>query len=105
MHDDELLGAVERDGKYLLALAKATVMFDNALHGNASPCANASANPLSEHARTLRTFAELLKSKISEGSLSEELEKAVLRDGDALIRLAQCCLDFDQVIQGPSSAT
>ena len=80
-------------------------MFDNALRGNVPPSVNGVANPLSEHAQTLRVFAELLKSKILEGSLSEELETAVLRDGEALLRLALCCLDFDQAIRDSGGAT
>lgn len=75
-------------------------MFDNALRGHAAPTVNGVASQLGEHARTLRVFAELLKSKISEGTLSKELETAVLRDGEALLRLALRCLEFGQAISG-----
>ena len=95
-----LLRAVERDGSHFLSLAKATVMFDNALRGHVPPTSNNVASPLDEHARTLRAFAERLKAKISEGNLSKELETAVLRDGEALLRLALCCLEFDQALRG-----
>lgn len=105
VHDETLLRAVERDGNHLLCLAKATVTFDNALRGQVvPPTVNGVASPLIEHARTLRIFAELLKLKISEGSLNEELETAVLRDGEALLRLAISCLEFDQAIHGSDSA-
>ncbi|KAF8552050.1 hypothetical protein OG21DRAFT_1486512 [Imleria badia] len=97
---DALLRAIERDGSHFLSLAKATVTFDNALRGHVPPSVNGIANPLGEHARTLHVFAELLKSKISEGSLSKDLETAVLRDGEALLRLALCCLEFDQAMRG-----
>jgi len=97
---DVLLRAVERDGSHFLSLAKAAVMFDNALRGDVVPTVNGVASPLGEHARTLRVFAELLKSKISEGNLSKELETAVLRDGEALLRLALRCLEFGQAISG-----
>lgn len=97
--------AVERDGGQLLSLARATITFDNALRGNVLPPVNGVEGALGEHARTLRVFAQLLESKISEGTLSEELEKAVLRDGEALLRLALCCLDFDQAVQGSTAAS
>ncbi|KAG8212962.1 hypothetical protein J3R82DRAFT_11328 [Butyriboletus roseoflavus] len=103
VHDETLLRAVERDGRRLLCLAKATVTFENALRGNV-PSVNGAVSPLMEHARTLRVFAEILDVKIAEGSLSEELETAVLRDGEALLRLAICCLEFDQTIRGSGSA-
>ena len=68
------------DGSHLFSLAWATVTFDHALRGNVPPSVNYAADPLREHARTLRVFAERLESKISEGPLSQELEKAVFRD-------------------------
>lgn len=78
-------------------------MFDNALRGNVPPPVNGAVSSLIEHARTLRGFAEFLTFKIGEGSLSEELEAAVLRDGEGLLRLAISCLEFDQTIRGSSS--
>ena len=100
MHGDTLLHAVERDGRHFLSLAKATVTFDYALRGLAPPAENGVTSPLGEHARTLRVFAELLKTKLSEGTLSKELETAVLRDGQPLLKLAVCCLEFDKAIRG-----
>ncbi|KAG9315392.1 hypothetical protein JVU11DRAFT_4540 [Chiua virens] len=101
VHDDALLRAVERDGAHFLRLAKAALSFDNALRGHVPTLDDAVLdNPLREHARTLRVFAEVLRSKVAEGILSEELKAAVLRDGEALFRLAVCCLDFDQAIRG-----
>ncbi|KAN0092701.1 hypothetical protein V8E55_003485 [Tylopilus felleus] len=100
VHGDTLLCAIERDGRSFLALAKATVAFDHALRGRLPPTANGVASAFGEHARTLRVFADLLTSKMSEGSLSRELETAVLRDGEALLRLALCCLELDQAIKG-----
>lgn len=101
MQVDGLLRALERDGSHFFSLAKATVMFNDALRGRVPPTENEGVTSLlGEHAQTLRVFAELLKSKRSEGSLSKELETAVLRDGDALLRLAMSCLEFDQAIAG-----
>lgn len=79
-------------------------MFDNALRSHyVPPTVNGVVNPLVEHAQTLRAFAELLRSKISEGRLSEELETAVLRDGMPFFGLAISCLEFDQAIRGSES--
>jgi len=99
VHVDVLLRALERDGSHFFSLAKATVMFNDALRGRVPPTENDDVtSPVGEYARTLCVFAELLKSKLSEGSLSKELETAVLRDGEALLRLAMSCLEFDQAI-------
>ncbi|KAG6369683.1 hypothetical protein JVT61DRAFT_14108 [Boletus reticuloceps] len=103
VHEDALARAVERDGRPFLSLAKATVMFDDALRGRVplTRTVNGGATgPFGDHARTLRVFAELLKNKISEGNLSAELEAAVLRDGEPLLRLAVCCLELDQAMRG-----
>jgi len=77
-------------------------MFDDALRGHVPPTVMNGVVfcLLGEYAQMLRAFSQLLQFKISQDHLSEELETAVLRDGEALLRLALSCLDFDQAIRG-----
>ncbi|KIJ62881.1 hypothetical protein HYDPIDRAFT_114007 [Hydnomerulius pinastri MD-312] len=93
-----ILNAVERDAGHFLTLARCTVAYERALQGQPHYPVDATLAALTRHARTLRDFSDLLRSKIQNYALSPELSQAINRDGASFFPLMERCLDFDDAL-------
>ncbi|KAG1736371.1 hypothetical protein EDB19DRAFT_1044100 [Suillus lakei] len=102
--DKRILEAVERDGGTFFHLIQCTLDYERALQGfgNHSDMNAETSGRIGHRTKALRGFADFLGAKARDG-ISTPLSLAIDRDGKQLLRLAKCCLSFNDALNGEGS--
>ncbi|KAG2359380.1 hypothetical protein BDR07DRAFT_1415283 [Suillus spraguei] len=102
--DKRILEAVERDGGKFFHLIRCVLDYERALQGfeHQSDLDTETSGGIGHRTKALRDFANFLNAKTRDG-IPTSLSLAIHRDGKQLFRLAQCCLSFNNAINGEGS--